>query len=145
MNNVTLSGRFTRSVWSGRCRWLCAGAGSAVGCALEPTISELLTVTRGHAIFHTEIDNRQSTEMIYVTDTGPTSAPSNSRPSVRRIFLITVPHMKLHFAPYPPRDPFPTIIHLGWHGVGKPARSKNCIAAKSSFKLVEFNIEKNKN
>lgn len=35
-----------------------------------------------------------------------------------------------------------TIIHLGWHGVVKPARSKNCIAAKSSFKLVEFNTEK---
>lgn len=115
-----------------------------VVCALEPTISELLTVTRGHAIFHTEIDNRQSTEMIYVTDTGPTSAPSNSRPSVSRIFLITVPHMKLHFAPSTSRSlsTRSTIIHLGWHGVEKPARSKNCVAAKSSFKLEEFNNEK---
>jgi len=89
--------------------------GSVGGGALEPTISELLTVTRGHAIFHTEIDNRQSTEMIYVTDTGPTSAPSNSRPSVPRIFLITVPHMKLHFAPSFLRSlsARSTIIHLG--------------------------------
>jgi len=116
-----------------------SGSGGSVGGgALEPTISELLTVTRGHAIFHTEIDNRQSTEMIYVTDTGPTSAPPTLGRSFHRIFLITVPHTKLHFAPSFLRSlsARSTIIHLGWHGVEKSAIPKNCIAAKSSFKLV---------
>lgn len=67
MNNVTLSGRFHH----GHGLWRRCG-----GRILEPTIFKLLTVTRGHAIFHTKIDNRQSTEMIYVTGTRPSSHPS---------------------------------------------------------------------
>lgn len=79
MNNVTLSGRFPRVLAAYRRRG---------GCALEPTISELLTVTRGHAIFHTEIDNRQSTEMIYVTDTGPTGHPLHNSYPLPVYFLL---------------------------------------------------------
>lgn len=58
------------------------------------------------------------------------------------VYFLLRFHTWNYTLPRPLRDPCATIIHLGWHGVGKPAKSKNCIAEKSSFKLVEFNREK---
>lgn len=64
------------------------------------------------------------------------------------VYFLLRFHTWNYTLPRPPPSPSlsdgSTIIHLGWHDVVKPARSKNCIAAKSNFKLVEFNTEKKK-
>lgn len=107
--------------------------------ALEPTISELLTVTRGHAIFHTKIDNRQSTEMIYVTDTvnvlpctrRPFAPPPRHPPEV--YFLLVRSHTRSPVHCSPRCNP----LRLTWR-VEKSATSKNCIATTKSSS--EFNV-----
>jgi len=74
----------------------------------------------------------------------PVLPPTLGRPFI--VYFLLRFHTWNYTLPPPSRSlsARQTIIHLGWHGVGKPARPKNCIAAKSSFKLVEFNIEKKK-
>lgn len=78
------------------------------GRALEPTISELLTVTRGHAIFHTKIDNRQSTEMIYVTGTGPTGRSPSALARSPYISYYGSTHETTLYRPV--RDPIPFVL-----------------------------------
>lgn len=149
MNNVTLSGRFPQRRVVGGAR------GVAAACTRTDNFWVINRYTRGHAIFHTEIDNRQSTEMIYVTDT-------RARPTRfdrRRLFAYFLLHTYTHthtqgctrnYTSLCCRRPYRfrrsrCVIHLGRHdgdAYSKNSRrlkkKKSRIAEKSSFKLLEF-------
>lgn len=132
MNNVTLSGRFPRGRWK--------GGEELVGgwpCTWTDNFWVINRYTRTRNISHqnwqSPVDGNDLCDR-HVADRSPPDSHSSQSSyisyysSTHETTLSAVPILC---------DPVPvhlTIIHFGWHSIEKLARSKNCIAAKSSFK-----------